>query len=756
MRPQMGEEFAGNGGRAVASMQAAFLLLIIVLMLLSFGCVKAPVEAKMPSWQTQLTLPIVDRTYYFSDLVAKDNKFETLVNGEVVYRPSDMQNTPTAVPLPSVYPVSAMASNKLGPVPLTVPALSPINMTMTSLLGQTPPQVPWASGEVTAAEVQSIISDTASYDYVTYTTARMTITITNTMNFDVIFPSGIQVVNVFSASDTNKVLVTFPIGLLKTGASQTLSADISGSTMSSRLKLKYIIQTFGIQGVVPLATGQLSASMSIDGGTAGSQPTMSSAQMRLTGDYGQVLKNGFMQLVDDSTYIKRADFTSGGFNLVITNNVAIDIATGLVVKELVNKSTGQPLRLKVNGTGAEQDEVVIPRNTRFVQNVNLNEYTFISKNIVGTDTIPTDGVQYTMTMRSTGPTSDKRLVNATDSVTVSIVPRTIGGVVQPMSVSKFSGVIKPTAVAINEAVATDFGTIAKNFSADSIKFDGASIILKLFTKTTYPADINLRVTAYHNGVRGMSMNIPSGNGGLNGSYRIFPGDTSRIIFNKSTTTSGVSIDQFMNSFTANGRIQLPDKLMIEGTGTIEPADLYLNGVNGTLGSVTNGDSLYSAVEFSFPVRIAIQNGIFKDTTVFTNTIEKDKLDLLQSGTVSFQIENTMPVAGDVSLMMMGSKYAPDTLLNLTKSPLHVEGAVYNAAGSNTPSKSYSFITLGQGEPSKFYSATVAAVTAHMKTGNGLSPVSFRATDHIRVKAYGTFNVTVDFNKMSGDNKSTSK
>ena len=97
---------------------------------------------------------------------------------------------------------------------------------------------------------------------------------------------------------------------------------------------------------------------------------------------------------------------------------------------------------------------------------------------------------------------------------------------------------------------------------------------------------------------------------------------------------------------------------------------------------------------------------------------------------------------------MASKAVRDTLINLTKTPLHVESAVYNASGANTSSSSYTFVALAQGESSKFAGATVTALNARMHTGGGAQPVSFRSTDHIRVKAYGTFKVMVDFDTMN--------
>ncbi len=734
--------------RRVMVLRAAFLCTIAMAMAEFSGCIKTPAEPVMPSWQTQLTLPIVDRTYYFSDLVAKDDKFQTLVNGEVVYRPAGLKNTPTAIPLPAVYPVAARVSNTLGAVPLTLPALPSIVLSTMQLLGQAPPQTPWSVGEINTVQNQSIISDTATFDYVTFDKARIILTLTNTDNFDVIFPSGIKVVNVFSATDTSQVLVTFPVGLVKANSSQTMTADISTQTMSSRLRVKFILQTAGIDGHVVSSNGSLIAAIAIDGGTDGSLSTMRSAKVRVTGTYGQVTNKGTMQLIGDSTFIKRAEFTGGVFDLIITNSVPIDFIAGLSIMELINKKTGLPFRLKANGTGAEQDEVLIPSKTTFVQTITLSDYTFLSKNIAGADTLPTANVQYTMTVRTPGATADKRLISANDSIAASIVPRMNAGVVQALTLAKFEGVIRPTVVNINESVATDFGTVADKVSADSIKFDNSTITLNLFTRTTFPADINLRVTAWHNGVKGLSMNVPSGNGGLNGAYRIVPGDTAKIVFNKTTTTNGVTIDRFMNSFVVNGKIQLPDKFVLEGTGTIEPADVYGNGTNGRIGSVTNQDSIYSSLEFSFPVRIAIVNGIFSDTTEFTNTVDRNKMDLLESGKVSFQIENTFPVSGDVSLMMMASKAVRDTLINLTKTPLHVESAVYNASGANTSSSSYSFVALAQGESSKFSGATVTALNARMHTGGGAQPVSFRSTDHIRVKAYGTFKVMVDFDTMN--------
>ncbi|MGE5316159.1 MAG: hypothetical protein ACM3Q4_15805 [Acidobacteriota bacterium] len=722
-------------------------------MLISFRCIKAPAEPEMPTWQTQLSLPIVDRTYYFSELVAKDDKFETMVDGEIVYRPSNVVNTPTAVPMPTINPVTASVSSKLGTVPLDMPALPTVDLGVTELIGQAPPALPWMFGDATLSENVAVTSDTAAFDYIVFDNARMVVTLRNTMNFDVLFPSGIQLVNVFSDSDTAKVLATFNFGEVKAGQTVVMNAPLSGSMMSSRMKLKFVMQTVGLNGTVLDPAGKMSAELRIDGGATDASATMRSAKAKIEGNYSVPTTEGTFKVADDSIYICRAVFTKGGFDLRITNSVPVDIAAGIQIKELVNRKTRQPFRLRLNGTGIEQDAVIIPRNTTFVQPVDLSEYEFISQETAGRDTLPTNGVHYALTLKTLNATDDKRVISVTDSISASIIPHTVNGRVQEYGVSSFVGVINPTSVAISEAIETNFGDVSDKFTADSIKTDNATIVLKLYSPVTYPADLNLKVTAWRDGVKGLSMTIPGGNGGLNGSYRVLPGDTARIVLNKSTVTSGTTIDQFLNSFIAGGKVRLPDRLVLEGAATIQPLDVYKGGRNGLVGSATDHDSIYSSVEFVFPMRIAVNNGAFKDTVEFDNNMsdsDRKKLDLIENGKVTFEVENTFPVEGDLNLTLMRSNAPGDSLLNLTKTPIRIPAAQYQASGTNIASKSYSYITLDKGDASKFRFARFSAVRALMQTGNNRQPVSFRATDKIRVKAFGTLSVTADFNTLTTD------
>jgi hypothetical protein len=48
----------------------------------SFHCIpEKPLDFKKPTWTTQLSIPLIQRTYFFADLIKKDSAF-TNVNGE--------------------------------------------------------------------------------------------------------------------------------------------------------------------------------------------------------------------------------------------------------------------------------------------------------------------------------------------------------------------------------------------------------------------------------------------------------------------------------------------------------------------------------------------------------------------------------------------------------------------------------------------------------------------------------------------------
>ena len=102
--------------------------------------------------------------------------------------------------------------------------------------------------------------------------------------------------------------------------------------------------------------------MSIDGGSAGTTATLQSAKVQLSADYPVAsIPDSAVQLVDDSTEIKRAEFNDGKFQIKITNDVATSVVVNFALNEFVNKVTGKPFILTNDATGDTTG--IIPANS---------------------------------------------------------------------------------------------------------------------------------------------------------------------------------------------------------------------------------------------------------------------------------------------------------------------------------------------------------------------------------------------------------
>ncbi len=386
-----------------------FFLLLLTLPF-SFQCVKAPLEPKAPQWQIPLNIGLIDRTYTFEQMISKDPKFIVdSSSGSIVYRPSSLVNQPTPIVLPELTPSPTSVSNKLGLVPLSVPTIPADTVTFKDMFGTNPPAVPYPGPDATASISSNIANPNPVYDYVVFANGRMSLTITNTFPFAISFQSpGVQLVNVDQGQG---VIATFSFPTIASNQSATSTASVSGKLMSANLKMSFTVQTSGITGKTITSAEGLKVQLSIDGGTTGSTATLQSAQVQLNADYPVAsIPDSAVQLVDDSTGIKRAEFSDGKFQIKITNGVAANVVVDFALKEFVNKVTGQPFVLTNDATGDITG--IVPANSTFIQTVNMSNYAIQSQQfaVIGgkTDTLSTTTVHFSISIKTLGATGTRK------------------------------------------------------------------------------------------------------------------------------------------------------------------------------------------------------------------------------------------------------------------------------------------------------------------------------------------------------------
>jgi hypothetical protein len=729
-----------------------FYFFLASLLPLSYQCVKAPLEPKMPTWTTQLTIPLFDRSWTFADMIKKDPKFDTTSGISVIYRPSSIKNNPTAIDIPALSPAQGQVTNKLGVVPLDIPALPGFTATFRDMFGVDPPTfngnpVPYPGNDTTVTPAPIDIGNpSATYDWMIFENGTMTLTITNTFQFGVSFPSGIRIVN----DSDQTVVATFNFaGVISPNTFQSATSDLAGVRMDAKMHMSFTLQTDQINGKTIQSTDNISAVMAIT--NAG----LSSAKLQLVGDYPLINVQDSVQKLDDSTGVFRAEFSGGSFDVKIINDIATSIVVSFTLDEFINKATGKPFKLNdQNGLGTPSDSVIIGPKTTYDMPVSMKDYILQSQHIdtLGIDTLSTKVIHFSLSIKTLVRTNNKRVISKDDSVVAAIIPNQAdnGG---KYTLSYVRGKVKPTPEKIHFDVPVTIGDIGNKFTSDSVTFDSVTITVNILSTGLFPTDVNMTIYALDkNGDVGDSLVVPPSPG--RDVFRILPGDSAHIVF-----TKGTGVSRFLASFFGRtGR--LPDKLLVEGNALIDPMDVYLDSLS--TGTVQEGDSIYTSVDLSFPIRLGIVNGVLRDTIALgKQNIDKNTYSKVETGNIYFKIENGFPfrlnVSADMfkalatdssqidtnSLLISLPRGADSTTGRLADPPIVVDSSTYFSGGGQAIS--YTYISLIPADVEKITSADIMAVRIKLKTsGNSGETVIFQTSDLLHLKIFANVSYNVDF------------
>jgi len=174
--------------------------------------------------------------------------------------------------------------------------------------------------------------------------------------------------------------------------------------------------------------------------------------------------------------------------------------------------------------------------------------------------------------------------------------------------------------------------------------------------------------------------------------------------------------------------------------------------------VKAGDSVFTSLDFLFPVRVGIINGTYIDTITVADTsgnkIDKKNLTSIDSGNVIFTINNSFPFQLDVSSKLLPglatNRSKPDTtvLLLLPKSgTIRADSARYASKPSNPNGLTATTIGLTTSDVDKINPASFVAVTIKLNTSGSNQPVPFKSDYYVQLKAYVSVQYNVNFDKL---------
>ncbi len=771
-----------------AMMQHVLLLLLLAALLpLSYQCVKMPSEPVAPSWLTQLTVPLVDKTFYFADLINKDSKFDT-TGGTILYKPtSDQFGYRDSIPsdvfiMPTVQ--GSTINQEINVVPFAVPSPKPVSLTVADLFPGLPTGVPLVGVTDQTVNISQPIdvSPDGSSIWLKFDAGTMTLTIQNTFPFAIQFTdaNGIVTNKLDLVNDTlaTTTIATFAFtGSIPANQQATSSpaSSLIGKTMYKKVRMKGTIKTIGIAGTTLKSTDGIVSTLNIVGAT------IESALAKLTADFSglTVTDTSGNVLLDDSIRVQIAQFQSGFMRVKIVNNVALGIKVIFRMSQLRDRLTGKQLVIdqsKLVGQEVSADKkdtsniYLIPAQGAMDKVISLKDVLVVGKQNGATLTAD-NMMDYTLGIRTFVQATSYQQVSKKDFVQADVQPCDKNGntvTPPPYILQSVTGQIPPKSISVNQEFNIGSSDLNSKFTLQGFK-SAISLKMNMLISGAFPTNLTLWVVALNaNNKLGDSVEVRT-------SYSdpAFPNLKNLIEPKKNTVINFTAdnINTLMNSFlkvsVPSAERALPAKLVVRGEALMSPKDVYNNKTDKGLGSVAQGDTLRITLDYAIPVSIGIKEGSMKDTSSFAqNSIDTVKVELIKEGKIYLNVENTFPLDINLAMKLLrGKKNAKDSLivdktalpvLTLPQTPaIPADSVNYppirvvaDTTTARTGQKSYTWINLTPEDAKKLGDASFTALDLKLNTaGNGSTAKEFRKTDKIRVKAFANIIFNVNFEKL---------
>jgi hypothetical protein len=282
-------------------------------------------EPAAPTWTTQFTLPLINRTYEMGEIVSKINQdgIEFDADSNIVYTLSrDIDTFRLDAGELTTSDVSCSISEQLGVIEIEPPAsvsatvsAMEIGALATYLPGTVPP---------TSFEVANQLEAVTSYSSATIAQGQVLAISTNNLGFDLASVS----VELYDVANSRTVGTpqTFSGGLLD-GETDTVVFDLAGETVSNSLDVRLSASTLG--GLVLSASGKEIITTMMFGDVI----TVTSATAEI-----QPLNRSFSQQVvlGESDAIYNADFSSGSLTLDISNETNLPAELDITFPDFVS------------------------------------------------------------------------------------------------------------------------------------------------------------------------------------------------------------------------------------------------------------------------------------------------------------------------------------------------------------------------------------------------------------------------------------
>lgn len=493
-------------------------LVIVVTFLTVTQCTVKKPEA--PSWDTQLTVPLISRTYDMAELVDRiDQEGIEMDEQGVVYFTYSQELDPVGLDSDelSTDDLSYSVSEQLGPISIDAPQVDPVNIFLSDLTGLTV-ELPGDSGIVpdTTFTVTSELAPISSFSSATFSQSTLTIEIENGLGFSL---DNVSVDLRDAGTDALVASGTATVDTIHSGETGSVPINLTGRTVPASLKVVTSYHTT-LTVVTNFSTRYVSTDVVFS-------PTLEvSAAVAVipaidTIDFAQAVNLS----MGDGEQLDTASLAGGSLEIAVTNNTALPSSVTIRINEL--ELSGQPFEIEISV--AASATVTVTRN--------LLNYNLIPVN---------NGLSLDVSVSSPGSGDQLVTINQTDDFAVEAS-------LANLAFSSVTGIFAATEASFDNL--QEQIEVPEGF--DAIELTTAIITLEVDNGVDLPGTLDLQIA------------------GDNGKSLTIQGDIARRGTALSTSTSSIVNDEVADFFSP-----IPGELTITGSvtfgdgsqGTIRSAD----------------------------------------------------------------------------------------------------------------------------------------------------------------------------------------
>jgi hypothetical protein len=671
------------------------------------GCFEKPSEPVLPTWDVDLTVPILDKTFTLGELVEKDTTYLKVGAGNQIYYSTSEKLDATKIgDNLKISDISTSASTKLGNFeiknPGTISASIKAYDIFPSLSSNLPPGNYIVPSNAPGQTVTTNFTAFDNFQQVTFDGGIIKVTVNNGLPVPLQFPNGLAIYN--SNDLTTPILTLFENATINANSELTATADLAGKTLPANLSLKVTVLSPGSGGQqVYLDVNQMFVTVS----ASLENLSIASASAKIPSQTEPVVISDSFVLEPNEPQpdlINEVNFKSGSMKIKVVNGIDLGLNGSITLYNFVRKSDNTPLQIPLN-IGRKNSA-----SNTLTFNLNLADYKLVG-NLTNT-------VDYKVEVRTEDTGNEYRTVSKNDGLSAEIT-------LQNIVIESISGKAKPREISFEEQKIDLAGLkdYREKFKG-SIKFDDIQVEINLVKTAQFTFDLNLKIKGVNTRTGKVdSIEIPL-------AQRRFSGSTHRIVLNKSNS----NIVNFINSFASQ---ELPEYLIVSGSVFLNP--------NYEVGRVSSSDSVYGSVSVSFPASVGISNAVFEDTSEVNELSDESKkeIDKTNYGKLFVEIENGLGVDVRFRAKILG--VTMDSLLSIPKyNDFMINPAPVGSDGFSTGTTRYiNVIELNRDEIQKFKDMKFVRSFISIATANNGGIVKFRTTDSLKVKIYGRVNYRVE-------------